>query len=162
MKKSTIALFAAAAVCLGLSAFSVKASVTRTNDAISAIGEVAYTEECKEKIDRALEYYNTLGPNFDLEDKIQHMNEFNAAKIEYARLAIKAASVADARQTVEGYSFDDVKKYVTEAREVVDSYLTAEQYSLVENYAELTALESEYTSSGSTGGAAEEVSIPMC
>ena len=43
MKKSTIALFAAAAVCLGLSVFSVKASVTRTNDAISAIGEVTYT-----------------------------------------------------------------------------------------------------------------------
>ena len=85
MKKSTIALFAAAAVCLGLSVFSV-----------------------------------------------------------------------------EGYSFDDVKKYVTEAREIVDSYLTAEQYSLVENYADLTALESEYTSSGSTGGATEEVSIPMC
>ena len=38
------------------------------------------------------------------------MNVFNAAKIEYARLAIKAASVADARKTVEGYSFDDVKK----------------------------------------------------
>ena len=45
MKKSTIALFAAAAVCLGLSAFSVKASVTRTNDAISARGDVSYTQE---------------------------------------------------------------------------------------------------------------------
>ena len=38
MKKSTIALFAAAAVCLGLSVFSVKASVTLKNYAFSAIG----------------------------------------------------------------------------------------------------------------------------
>ena len=40
MKKSTIALIVAAVVCLGLSAFSAKASVTRTNEAIEEIGEV--------------------------------------------------------------------------------------------------------------------------
>ena len=61
-----------------------------------------------------------------------------------------------------GYSFDDVKKYVTEAREVIDSYLTADQYTLIENYADLIELESEYTSTGSSGGSSEEVSIPMC
>ena len=44
MKKSTIALIVAAVVCLGLSAFSAKASVTRTNEAIEEIGEVAYTD----------------------------------------------------------------------------------------------------------------------
>ena len=55
MKKSTIALIVAAVVCLGLSAFSAKASVTRTNEAIEEIGEVAYTDECKSKIDRAVE-----------------------------------------------------------------------------------------------------------
>ena len=49
-------------------------------------------------------YYNALDPNFDLKKKIKNMNVFNAAKIEYARLAIKAASVADARKTVEGLS----------------------------------------------------------
>lgn len=162
MKKSTIALIVAAFVCLGLSVFSVKASVVRTNDAIQNIGEVTYTEESKEKIDRAVKYYNALDPNFDLKKKIKNMNVFNAAKIEYARLAIKAASVADARKTVEGYSFDDVKKYVTEAREVIDSYLTADQYTLIENYADLVELDSEYTSTGSSGGSSEEVSIPMC
>ena len=49
MKKSTIALIVAAFVCLGLSVFSVKASVVRTNDAIQNIGKVTYTEESKEK-----------------------------------------------------------------------------------------------------------------
>ena len=147
MKKSTIALIVAAFVCLGLSVFSVKASVVRTNDAIQNIGEVTYTEESKAKIDRAVKYYNALDPNFDLKKKIKNMNVFNAA---------------DARKTVEGYSFDDVKKYVTEAREVIDSYLTADQYTLIENYADLIELESEYTSTGSSGGSSEEVSIPMC
>ncbi len=60
MKKSTIALIVAAVVCLGLSAFSAKASVTRTNEAIEEIGEVTYSEDCKAKIDRAVEYYNAL------------------------------------------------------------------------------------------------------
>ena len=53
----------------------------------------------------------------------------------------KAASVADARKVPEGYTSDDIKKFVTEAREVVDSYLSADQTSMVPNYADLTELE---------------------
>jgi len=160
MKKSTIALIIAAVVCLGLSAFSAKASVTRTNEAIEEIGEVTYSEDCKAKIDRAVEYYN----NLDLQEKVnkEDMKNFDAAKIEYARLAIKAASVADARKVPEGYTSDDIKKFVTEAREVVDSYLSADQTSMVPNYADLTELEKEYTSTGGSGGSDEEVSVPMC
>ena len=155
MKKSTIALIVAAVVCLGLSAFSAKASVTRTNEAIEEIGEVTYSEDCKAKIDRAVEYYNALDKNLDLQEKVNKED----MKIEYARLAIKAASVADARKVPEGYTSDDIKKFVTEAREVVDSYLSADQTSMVPNYADLTELEKEYTS---TGGSDEEVSVPMC
>ena len=70
MKKSTIALIVAAVVCLGLSAFSAKASVTRTNEAIEEIGEVTYSEDCKAKIDRAVEYYNALDKNLDLQEKV--------------------------------------------------------------------------------------------
>lgn len=153
MKKSTIALIIAAVVCLGLSAFSAKASVTRTNEAIEEIGEVTYSEDCKAKIDRAVEYYNALDKNLDLQEKVnkEDMKNFDAAKIEYARLAIKAASVADARKVPEGYTSDDIKKFVTEAREVVDSYLSADQTSMVPNYADLTELEKEYTSTGGSG-----------
>lgn len=159
MKKSTIALIIAAVVCLGLSAFSAKASVTRTNEAIEEIGEVTYSEDCKAKIDRAVEYYNALDKNLDLQEKVnkEDMKNFDAAKIEYARLAIKAASVADARKVPEGYTSDDIKKFVTEAREVVDSYLSADQTSMVPNYADLTELEKEYTSTGGSGGSDEEV-----
>ena len=60
------------------------------------------------------------------------------------------------------YTSDDIKKFVTEAREVVDSYLSADQTSMVPNYADLTELEKEYTSTGGSGGSDEEVSVPMC
>lgn len=161
MKKSTIAIIVAAVVCLGLSAFSAKASVSRTNEAIAEIGEVTYSEDCKARIDRAVEYYNALDTNLGLQEKVDDMADFDAAKMEYARLAIKAATVAEARKVPEGYTSDDIKKFVTEAREVVDSYLDADQASQVENYADLTELEKEYTSTGS-GGSDEEVSVPMC
>lgn len=163
MNKSTVALVAGTVVCLGLSVVSTKASVTRTIDAIENIGEVTYTEECKARIDRAVFCYNELDPNQDLESKITNTEEFDAAKIEYARLAIKAASVADARKKAEGYSSADVQGFVEDAREILDTYLTADQYSLVENYADITALEAEYTSGG--GGASdggEAAVIPMC
>ena len=161
MKKSTKLLFASVVVFFILSIASAKCSVYRTEKAISNIGEVAYTDECKEKIDRAVFYYNSLDPELGLEEKILNTVEFDKAKIEYARLAIKAAKVADARKTVEEYSNTDVENYVKAAREVVTNYLKEDQYMSIENYADLVALESEYASSGG-GGATEEVSIPMC
>lgn len=162
MKKSTIALLGATVVCLGLSVFSVKASVTRVNDAIAQIGEVSYSEACKERIDRAVDYYNALDDNFNLKEQVADQDTFEAAKLEYARLAIKAASVAKQRQKADGYSADDIRTYVEAAREVVNSYLTPDEYSQISNYGDLTSLESEYAASAGSAGAVEEVSIPMC
>ena len=50
--------------------------------------------------------YNALDKNLDLQEKVnkEDMKNFDAAKIEYARLAIKAASVSDARKVPEGYT----------------------------------------------------------
>lgn len=162
MKKSTKLLIASVFLFLILSIVSAKCSVLRTIDAISNIGEVSYTDECKEKIDRAVFYYNSLDPELDLEKKITNTVEFDKAKIEYARLAIKAAKVADARKVVEEYSDTDVQNFVKAAREVVTNYLKEDQYMLVENYPDLLSLESEYSSSGDSGSGGEEVSIPMC
>lgn len=39
---------------------------------------------------------------------------------------------------------------------------SADQTSMVPNYADLTELEKEYTSTGGSGGSDEEVSVPMC
>ena len=70
MKKSTKLLFASVVVFFVLSIVSAKCSVSRTEDAISNIGEVAYTDECKERIDRAVFYYNYLDPELGLKEKI--------------------------------------------------------------------------------------------
>lgn len=163
MKKSTIGLIVAAAACLGLSFVSAKGSVTRTVDAISSIGEVSYTDKSKEKLDRAVTYYNALDTNLELQKKITNIDEFDAAKMEYARLAIKAASVADARKKAEGYSSAKVQKFVTDARKIVDNYLTQEQRSQVENYADLLTLEASYASGGGSNAPDEEAAaVPMC
>ena len=163
LKKSTIVLIVATVICLGLSIFSANASVTRTNNAIKNLGEITYSEESKAKLDKAVSYYNALDDNLGLKDKITNMEEFEAAKVRYASLAIKAASVADSRKEAEGYANSDVAEFVKAAREVVDAYLTADQYSLVENYADLTELEAEYTSEGGAGTTdTEEVVVPMC
>lgn len=163
MKKSTIILIVAAVVCLGLSAVSAKCSVSRTEKAISNIEEVSYDAECKEKLDKAVSYYDALDTNLGLEKKISNIDEFTEKKVEYVRLAIKAAVVADERKDAEGYTSADVLEFITDARETIDSYLTEDQYELVENYSDLTALESAYSEGGGgadDGGEAE--APPMC
>lgn len=80
MKKSTKLLFASVVVFFILSIASAKCSVYRTEKAISNIGEVAYTDECKEKIDRAVFYYNSLDPKLGLEEKITNTAEFDQKK----------------------------------------------------------------------------------
>lgn len=163
MKKSTIVLIVAAVICLGLSVVSAKYSVSRTEKAISNIDEVSYSEECKEKIDKAVSYYNALDTNLGLEKKISNIDEFTEKKIEYARLAIKAAVVADERKAAEGYTSADVLEFITEAREIIDAYLTEDQYELVENYSDLTALEAAYSGDGGGADDAEEAEAPpMC
>lgn len=164
MKKSTIILIVAAVVCLVLSAASAMYSVSRTEKAISNIGEVSYSEECKAKLDKAVSYYDALDTNLGLEKKISNIDEFTEKKAEYVRLVIKAAVVADERKAAEGYTSADVKEFITTARETIDAYLTDDQYELVENYSDLTALESAYSDDGGgaddDGGEAE--APPMC
>jgi hypothetical protein len=161
MKKSTIGLIVAAIVCLGLSVASAKYSVIRTENAISDIGDVSYTDECMEKMERALSYYNALDTNLGLDEKISNTDEFTEKKVEYVRLTIKAAIVANERKDAEGYSSADIQEFITEARDTIDAYLTTEECDLVENYSDFTALESEYAD----GGGADEdegEAPPMC
>lgn len=165
MKKSTIVLIVAAVACLGLAVLSAKLSVTRTEKAISNIGEVTYSEECKDKIDLAVSYYNALDTNLKLDKKITNTEDFDTAKIEYVRLAIKAAVVADERKEAEDYSTADVQEFITAARETLEAYLLDVQYEQVENYSDLTALESAYSSGGGSDDSdstEEAETVPMC
>ena len=86
MKKSTIALIVAAVVCLGLSAFSAKASVTRTNEAIEEIGEEMCIRDSTDGdgIANVSEYYNekhdrkVVEDSWNIIDLVKHPNKFLA------------------------------------------------------------------------------------
>lgn len=140
--KLTILLAVLAVTFLILSIVSANYSVTRTVDAIDAIGEVEYSDASKEKIDIAISYYNSLDESLGLADKITNIGKLNAAKLEYVRLGIKKAYLADKN----GEAEETVKQYVTDARQSFDDYCNTEDSASISNYGDLIALEQKYTS----------------
>ncbi len=159
LKKSTIVLIVFFVVAAILAAWSIPAQVDRVNSDIESIGDVTYTDSCKQKIDAAVDHYNALDAQLNLQSQVKGLWKLDAAKIEYCRLAIKDASVAEARQKVDNLSTADVQNKVTAARAVVTKYLTSDDYSNVKNYSDLTTLESKYSTSS---GSSSSVDIPMC
>lgn len=139
--KLTIILVIAAIVFLSLSIASAGYSVRQTVTAIENIGKVTYDEAGKSKIDAAITYYNALDTNIKLDKKVSNYDDLIAAKAEYVRLAIKKAVVSDQRKVADNLSVEEIAVLLKEAREALETYLTEEQYELVENYGELTALE---------------------
>lgn len=160
LKKSLIGLIIFAAITGALALWSIPAQVNRINEEIQNLGTVTYTSDCKQKLDSAVEHYNSLDAQLNLKAQVKDEWKLDSAKIEYCRLAIKDASVAEARQTIDGLTTMDVQNKVSAAREVVDKYLSSSQCASVENYSTLTDLESKY--SASSGGNSEAVDIPMC
>ena len=163
--KLTILLAVLAVVFLILSIVSANYSVNRTVDALDAIGEVEYSETSKEKIDLALSYYTALDPNLNLSEKIVNADKLADAKIEYVRLGIKKAYLADKN----GEAEETVKQYVAEARQNFDEYCSSGDCTSISNYEDLIALEQKYTSSTETpnttspsGNTAEEEEIELC
>lgn len=159
LKKSTIALIVFFVLAGALAAWSIPAQVSRVDSDIENIGDVVYTDSCKQKIDAAVDHYNALDAQLNLQSQVKGLWKLDAAKVEYCRLAIKDASVADARQKVDNLTTTDVQNKVTAARDVVTKYLTADDYSNVKNYSDLTSLETKYNASS---GSSSSVDIPMC
>ena len=129
-----------AVVFLILSIVSAKYSVSRTIDAINEIGDVEYSNTSKEKIDLALSYYNNLDAGIGLPDKITNSEQLRAAKMEYVRLGIKKAYLADKN----GEAEEGVKQYVADARASFDEYCTNGDCTSISNYEDLIALEQKY------------------
>lgn len=159
LKKSTIVLIVFAVVAAILAGWSIPAQVARVNSDIDSIGTVEYTDSCKQKIDAAVDHYNALDSQLNLKSQVKGLWKLDAAKVEYCRLAIKDASVADARQKVDNLTSTDVQNKVTAARAVVTKYLTSDDYANVKNYSDLTTLETKYAPSS---GSSSSVDIPMC
>lgn len=165
LAKITILLSVLAIVFLSLSIISASYSVSRTVDAIDAIGEVEYTEESKEKIDLALSYYASLDRNLGLDEKITNFDNLTAAKREYVRLGIKRAYLADKN----GEAEDIVKQYVAEARQSFNEYCSTGECTNISNYKDLTDLEEKYASdstpvqdNSSPAESSKEEEIELC
>lgn len=156
LKKSTVVLIVLAVVFLLLSVVSTRYSVSRTITAIDQIGEMKLDNGSMERFEEAAEYYMSLDPNQDLEKKITNKDVYEEAKLNYARLMIKSASLADKKQ-------DGAAEAVTAAREAIDTYISADEVWNIENYQDLLDLESVYggDDSGSGGDSGGEAP-PMC
>lgn len=141
--KLTIILAVLSVIFLVLSIVSAKYSVSRTANAIEAIGTVEFSDTSKEKIDLALSYYTSLDKNLDLDKKITNIDKLSAAEFEYVRLAIKKAYLADKN----GEPEDTVSEYVAQARSIFNEYCSTGECKSISNYADLTALEEKYSSS---------------
>ena len=152
--KFSITLAALAAVFLVLSIVSANLSVSRTVNAIGAIGTVEFSDTSKERIDLALKYYTELDPNLDLQSKITNADELSAAKFEYVRLAIKKAYIADKSGDVKA------SEYTEQARDIFNEYCSTGECKAVSNYEDLTALEEKYSAGATENAAASNTPAP--
>lgn len=141
--KFTIILAVLSVVFLILSIVSAKYSVSRTANAIEAIGTVEFSDTSKEKIDLALSYYTSLDKNLVLDKKITNIDKLSDAEFEYVRLAIKKAYLADKNGEPEA----TVSEYVAQARNIFNEYCASGECKSISNYADLTALEEKYSPS---------------
>ena len=163
-KKFTIILSAAAVVFLILAIVSAKLNVKRTIDSINAIGNVEFDESSKGKIDLAVSYYSSLDSNIGLPEKSTNADVLTNSKIEYIRLGIKRAYLADK----EGQPEDTVKQYISEARAVFDEYCSTGECKNISNYNDLISLENKYSAGGNntentpSGGSSGGEEIELC
>lgn len=156
LKKSTIVLIVLAVIFLGLSVVSTKYSVTRTITAIDEIGDMKLNDDSIDRFKKAAEYYEALDSNQNLEEKITNLKTYKEARLNYARLMIKQASLADKKQ-------DGAADAVKEAREAVDTYVPADEKWNIENYQDLLDLEATYSSDGGSGSSDDAGEAPpMC
>lgn len=124
---------------LVLSIVSATTSVSRTIKAIDDIGEVTYSEETKEKIDKAIDYYEALDVNLGLQDKITNIDKLQAAKRDYTSQLLLVLHYADEEVTTRQNSVAEKQKQIS-----VDEILIAiEQSKPNPDEATINALTSE-------------------
>ena len=124
--------------------------------AIDEIGDMKLNDDSIDRFKKAAEYYQALDPNQNLEEKITNLKTYKEARLNYARLMIKQASLADKKQ-------DGAADAVKEAREAVDTYVPADEKWNIENYQDLLDLEATYSSDGGSGSSDDAGEAPpMC
>ena len=129
-----------------------EAAVNAVTAKIKAIGNVEYTSACKTKIDDARSAYNTL--TADQKKQVFNYNILTDAEAKYAKLKADAdkaaadkaaANAATAKISAVGtVEYTSASKAKIDAARAAYNALTAEQKTMVTNYAVLKAAEAKY------------------
>ena len=129
-----------------------EAAVNAVTAKIKAIGNVEYTSACKAKIDDARSAYNALTAL--QKEQVFNYNTLTAAETKYAKLKADAdkaaadkaaANAATAKISAIGtVEYTSASKSKIDAARAAYNALTAEQKTMVSNYAVLKAAESKY------------------
>lgn len=160
----TILLAVLAALFLALSVVSAVCSVKRTVDAIDAIGNVEFSDECRDRINLAKNYYDSLDSNLGLPGRVTNAEKLTEAKREYVRLSIKRAYLADK----DGEDEETVRQYVADARQSYDELCSSGDCAVISNYEDLIALEEKLAFGAGTSepsspsDESEEEEIELC
>ncbi|MCI6602859.1 MAG: hypothetical protein MSC43_01505 [Clostridiales bacterium] len=164
MKKSSLFLILLLIVSGLMTFVSAKLSVTRFDAAVRELGDIHYDEASKAGLDRAEKYWQALDKNLRCDERVSEKETFVEKKKAYANLAMKAAIISDKRKIADELSDEAILAKITEAREILDAYLSPEEQSSLGNYREFTSLEAAFAANDANGGSApaEEEAPPMC
>ena len=113
-------------------------SVSKAKEALSRIGSISYTEECRQIIEDATLAVGSLDSGLRLSELFD-LEGLKDAQVEYIRLAIR-----DLYLTLEEGSEAEILDKIHTARVLVDSWLSPEDTGRISNYADLVEAENSY------------------
>ena len=119
---------------------STQYSADEVKKAIEAIGEVSYSDESRLLIDAAVEALNQAGANLSLEGRVDNLDQLEAAKVEYVRLAIKRLYISIRDRQPQ----DTIREYLADAEAAYSYYLTEADSGKVRNFADLVNAREKY------------------
>ncbi|MBQ1858366.1 MAG: leucine-rich repeat protein [Paludibacteraceae bacterium] len=129
----------------GTITYHIPEEVAGVIDLIDAIGEVAYTDECKQKIDAAREAYDALTD--EQKALVSNYSTLTDAEAAYANMKADhdaADAVIDLIDAIGEVSYSDASKDKIDAARKAYDALTDDQKALVTNYDVLIAAEERY------------------
>ena len=132
-----------------------KKAISAVEEAITAIGTVEYTEECKAKIDEARMVYDQLTDA--QKEQVTNLEVLTAAEGAYAELKAAAekeviSSVEDAISAIGTVAYTEESKALIDAARTAYDALSDEQKEQVTNLEVLTKAEEEYANLQAAAG----------
>ena len=123
------------------------AKANAVKELINSIGDVEYTEDCKDKIDAAKDAYDALSPDQKalIEQDVPTMTTADDTYRLLRANSIAAAEVIALIEAIGEVEYTEESKAKIEAAMEAFNELTDDQKALVENHTEIPAAETTYT-----------------